>query len=383
MEPEELSPALLQPQVTVVAILGELLATLPKLDKTLPVSPGRMYWDLEEFTNELQFTLHRSDDTWRRRNVTCDDDDPLTSLSRALAAYKSISWTTWDDVTMVASDWQQSVNALVNSWAQLARTATKLCNAWREVVNEAATKVAGDTARAGDPQYEAACDGTAQENMVMLRQALGGEEGAEGVARQEDQVRRDARVAASEARTATMVRQQMEAALGLLERLVAACDEATTFPRELQRLLRDTKAILKGTNDVSGSVPEDLVAKVAVAERLWEANTRLVNSHLRGTVPDSIIRFYIDGCPHSPSTCEVAEWCHRAIEDIPRLLQPSVCPQSIPKVSPVGMELQELSPALLQPQVTVVAILGELLATLPSRDEMTLLLTSSGACTRA
>ncbi|XP_037982258.1 uncharacterized protein LOC119696576 isoform X7 [Motacilla alba alba] len=376
MEPQELSSALLHAQVTVVAILGELLATLPRQDKMLPVSPGCLYWDLEEFTDELLSTLYHSDDAWRRRIVTSDDDDPVKSLSQALAAYKSIPWTTWDDVTMVASEWHESVSVLVNSWAKLARAATKLCNTCREVVNEAATQVATDTARARELQDEAARDGTAQENMVELGQAPGGE--AQVVAGHEAQVRREARVAASEATRATMVRQQVEVALGLLESLVAACDEATVFPRKLQRLLRDIKAAMKGTDEASRDVPEDLVAKVAVAEQLWEANARLAKYHLGGALADNIIKFYTDGGPDSPSACEVAEQCQRAIEDMSRLIQPPEHPQSVSKVSPVSMESQELSSALLQPQVTMVTILGKLVATLPSQDEMSLLLTSSG-----
>ncbi|XP_037982254.1 uncharacterized protein LOC119696576 isoform X3 [Motacilla alba alba] len=373
MEPQELSPALLQPQVTVLAILSELLATLPNLDEEmLPVSPGCLYWKLEKFTKELRFTLSCNEDTWWRNIVTSDDDGPVTSLSRALAAYKSIPWITWDDVTMVASKWQQAVSVLVNSWAELARKATELRNTCREVAIEAADMVATATARARELQDEAARDGTAQENMVELGQGLGGEEGAEVVARHEAQVRREARVAASEATRATMVRQRLEAALGLLERLVAACDEATVFPRELQHLLRDIKAAMKGTDEASPDVREDLVAKVDVAEQLWEANACLARDRLGGTLPDSI-NFLFSSFLTSPRASVVAKRCQRAIEDMTRLIQPPKCPQSVPKLSSVSMEPQELSPALLQPQVTVVAILDELLATLPRRDEEMLL----------
>ncbi|XP_063037678.1 uncharacterized protein LOC134432715 isoform X2 [Melospiza melodia melodia] len=375
MEPQELSPALLQPQVTVVAIVGELLATLPSLDEEmLLVSPGCLYWELEEFTSNLWVTLYGTDATWCCRNVTSNDDYRLTSLSQALAAYKSTPWTTWDDVTMVASKWQWSVSMLMNSWAQLAMKATKLCNTWKGVANDAADRVAFYNARARALQDEAARYGTAQENIVELGQALGREEGADVVARHEAWVRREVKVSASEATRATMERQQAGVALGLLERLAAVCDEATAFPRELQRLLRDIEATLKETNEASLDVPEDLVAKVADAERLCEANAHLAKDHLAKTVRD-IIKFLFPGGPASLSAREVAERCQRAIEDIPRLLRPLEYPQSVPKVFPVTMELQELSPALLQPQVTVVAILGDLLATLPSEDEINLLFT--------
>ncbi|XP_039571275.1 uncharacterized protein LOC120505112 [Passer montanus] len=372
MEPLELSPAMLQPQVTVVATLGKLLATLPSLDEMMLLnqSAGRLYWDLVDFTEDLQDTLYRTGDTWWHHNVTSNNDDPPTSLSQALAAYKSTPWTPRNCVTTAASEWQGSVAALVDRWARLARAATKLRNACRTVATKAADKEANATAWKRHMQDKAARYGTAQENMVEQGQALGREEGAEVVTEHEAWVREEAREAASEATKATKVRQRVETALGLLERLVATCDKATAFPRELQRLLRDIEAALEGTNEVSPDVPEALVIMVAVAERLWDANARLAQEHLLGTLQD--IKFLFSGRPASPSACGVAEWCQRAIEDIPRLLQPPECPQSIPNVSPVSVELQELSPVLLQPPVAVVVTLDDLLATLPRRDTMLL-----------
>ncbi|XP_059727459.1 uncharacterized protein LOC132340450 [Haemorhous mexicanus] len=378
MEPQELSPAPLQTQVTVVAILGELLATLPSRDEMLQLmSPRCLYWDLLDFTKELRATLHRSDDTWRHHDVTSNGDDTLASLSRALATYKSIPGTTRNRVTMAASEWQGSVAALVNSWARLARKATKLRYTWREVAAKVNTKAATATARARELQDKAARDGTAQKQRVELALPLFWVERPKVVTGPEAQVKRAARVAASEATRATMVRQRVEAALGLPERLVATCHKATAFPRELQRRVGDIEAALKGTNEASCDVPEALVAKVAVAERLWEANTRLAKDHLVGTV-DDIIDFYFTGGPDSPSACGVAERCQRATEDIPRLLRPPECPQSIAQVSPVSMEPQEVgqgvvSPPQLQVLVAVVATLGEVVATMTGPDRGKLL----------
>ncbi|XP_054150865.1 uncharacterized protein LOC128949998 [Melozone crissalis] len=344
MEPKELSPALLQPQVRVVSIRRKLLDTLPRRDEdTMLVSPVCLHWGLEEFTKELRVTLHRIDDTSWRLNVTSDDDDPRTSLSRALAAYKSTPGTNWDRVTMAASKWQCLESVLVDSWARLARTATKLHSTCRGVVTWAR-----------ELQDEAARDGTAQENRGELGQAMHREEGAKVVAGHGDQVRRVAMVAASQGRRATMERQWMEAALGLLERLVAVCDEATAFPRELQRRVGDIEAALEVTNWVSADVPEGLLAKVAEAERLWLANALLAKGHMVGAI-DDIIDYYSTGGPTGPSACGVAERCQRAIEDIPRLLQPPECPRSIPKISPV-------SPPQLQALVAVVATLGTVAA---------------------
>ncbi|XP_063037660.1 uncharacterized protein LOC134432699 [Melospiza melodia melodia] len=380
MEVQELSLALLQPQVTVVAILGELLATLPCQDEMMLLlkSPGCLYSVLANFIVELWSTMIYTEGIWWRCVFSSHgDDDALTSLSWTLAAWESTPWTTWDHVTWTASKWQWSVANLVDSWAQLARKATKIRNTWREMAAEAADMVATFTVLASELQDKAARYRTAQENMVELGQAPAREEWAEVVAGHEAQVRRDARVAATQARRATRRRQRVQVALGLLERLVAACDEVTTLLRELQRRVGDIEATLKRTNEASTNVPEDLVAKVAEAEWLWEANARLAKDHLGETLED-IIRFYFNDDSAVPSACGVAERCQRAIKDIPRLLRPLAHPQSIPAGSPVSVELQKLSPALLQPQVTVVAILGELVATLPRRDEEMLVFMSPG-----
>ncbi|XP_068031510.1 uncharacterized protein [Anomalospiza imberbis] len=373
MEPQELSPALLQPQVTAVAILDELLATLPSLDEDLwlPVSLWRLTWDLDEFTKEFWASLECIGGTWWRRSGTCEDDedddgchnDPPTSLSRALAAYAGTPWTTWDDVTMVAIEWHASVAVLEDTWAWLARRATKLRDACREVATAAADMVATTSAWARELQDEVAGCGTARNILVAAAQQLGlaldREEVAEVVAGHEAQLRGHSRVATSQATRATMVRQQVEAALGLLERLVATCDEATAFPRELRRRVGDIKAALQGTKEATPNVPEDLVAKVAVAERLWEANTRLAKDHLVGAL-DYIINFFFDGDPISAGGRRVAERCQTAIEDIPRLLGPPERPQSFPRASPGSVEPQKMQEVMFDILATldkVVAIL--------------------------
>ncbi|CAN8175849.1 unnamed protein product [Coccothraustes coccothraustes] len=179
-----------------VATLGELLAILRSLNQEMRpfVSPGCLYRELEKFTRELRATLYSIDDTWRRPTVTSDDDDRVTSLSQALAAYKSTPWTYQNRVTMAASEWQGSVSVLMNSWARLAGKAIELRNAWREVA----------TTQTRDLQDEASRYRTAQENLVELGLALSRAEKTKMVARHEAWVRRDARVAASQATGATM-----------------------------------------------------------------------------------------------------------------------------------------------------------------------------------
>ncbi|XP_030921526.1 uncharacterized protein LOC115949191 [Geospiza fortis] len=323
MEPQELSPALLQPQVTVVAILGELLATLPRRDKMMLVSTADLYWDLVNFTKDLWVTLSCIDGAWWRQIVTSDDDDAVTSLSQTLANYESTPGTTWDDVTMAARKWHRSVSVLVHSWAELARKATQLHDTCTEVVTEVADMVAIATARARKLQRRAGRDGTAQENTMELGQALGEEEDWWCKAR----ARREAMVAASKAARASVVREDVEAALGLLPRLVATCDRATLFSWNMEWQLRDIEAILTGTNEVSPDVLQALMAKVAKFEQLWEASTRLAKEHLLGTLED-IDNLLLSPCgdrggPGGPGSRAVAERCHKAIEDIPRLLQES------------------------------------------------------------
>ncbi|XP_039571276.1 uncharacterized protein LOC120505113 [Passer montanus] len=351
MEPLKLSPALLEPQVTVGATLGELLAIMARWDEEMiqPMSAVRLNSDLEDLTREVRATIKCIDDTWWPDIVTSDGDDPVTPLSQALAAYKSTPGTTWDHVKMVAREWQGSVDVLGERWVKLARAATEIRNAWSEVATKEADRVITVNSLSSYLQDEAACEWTAQENMVELGLALGREEGAEVGARHEAWVWRDARVAASEVTRAIKDRQWVEVTLGLLERLVAAGNAATTFPWELQRLLRDIKAAMKGKNEASRDVPEDLVAKVAVAERLWEANALLAKDHLLGTLQD-IIKFDFDDEPASPSACGVAERCQRAIEDIPRFLRLPECPQHLP-------------PPQLEMVMDVVAIVGEVVAT--------------------
>ncbi|CAN8175873.1 unnamed protein product [Coccothraustes coccothraustes] len=375
----ELSPALLQPQVTVVAILGELLDTLPGRDEMrLFMYPGCFYRDLEDFARELRATLYRTDDFWRRRNVTSSDDDPPTSLSQALAAYESTPGTTWDHVTMAASMWQWSVSVLGDSWVRLARKASRLRNTYRKVATEADTKAATTTSWARELQDEAARYGTALENMVELGQALGREEGAKVVARTESQL---SPALLHPPVTVVAILGELLATLPSLQEvmklLITSClyEDLEGFTRELRDSLRhisdpwwrsifpfdddDPVASLSRALDVYKSFPltslirvprmarhweglvsvcvnswarlarkatelcntwREVATKVAEAKRLWVASVRLAKDHLVGAV-DNIIEFCFDDGPDRASARRVADQCHRAIEDIPNLLQ--------------------------------------------------------------
>nr|XP_041568596.1 uncharacterized protein LOC115493085 [Taeniopygia guttata] len=318
MEPRELLEAL----VAVVAVLGEVAATVagPYGDVLLAVSPRSLHTALGTFINHLRDTLgHQA----------------VPSLGQALAALGATPGATWVHVTRAASAWQDPVAALRDGWDQLAGEAIELRDACRDTATREATTAATATTLAGDLQVKATQWGTARDNLVAAARpvllALDKEEATSALAAHEAQMAaatnkvvaatkatEQTGVPTSEARAASRREQRAEVALELLERLVAVCDKATTFPRELQRRLGDIEATLKGTNEMSPDVPAALVAAATEAERLWEASACLATRHLLRTLGD--IRTLLSSCHGGPGGRAVAEQCQRAIEDIPRLL---------------------------------------------------------------
>ncbi|XP_059347095.1 uncharacterized protein LOC132085653 isoform X1 [Ammospiza nelsoni] len=329
--PQELSPALLLPQVTMVAILGKQVDILPRRGTKRLKFLNHLHSKLVDFCRKLGAIMKSIQDPWWRRNVTSNDEAPPASLSMALAVYQHTPWTTWGHVVVEAWHWLGSLNGQLENSAELVRAATELLSICRKLAAEAAIEEANAQARARAARY-----GRALEHMVVL--------GERERARWKTRVKREARVAASRARR---VRQRVEAAQRLLERLVAASKEATAFPRELHRRVEVIVDALESINGESPNVPEDLVAKVAKAEWLWEANAHLAKRHLVGAI-DNITKFLLNAGRASPSVSEVAEPCQRATEGIPRLLQPPEHPQSIPEMSPLSTEPQELNLALLK-----------------------------------
>ncbi|KAM6993520.1 uncharacterized protein RBU47_014839 [Passerculus sandwichensis] len=322
MEPRELLEAL----VAVVATLGELAATVagPYGDVLLHVSPRSLHKVLETFIGHLQDTLKHPGNA---------------SLAEALAGFGATPGATWAHVTAAASAWRDAVAALKDSWARLAREATELRDACRDVATAEATTAGTATALAGDLQDKATRWERALDNLVakawqpllpLAKEKMASAEAAHearlAAASKEMEAttkdREEAEVAGIAGGAATRRRQRAEVALGPLGRLVAACDKATAFPRELQRQLRVIEATLKGTNEASPDVPEALMAKVAEAEQLWKASSLLARRHLLGTLRD--IRRLLSSPPGGPgglSGLTVAMQCQKAIKDIPRLLQ--------------------------------------------------------------
>ncbi|XP_039578149.1 uncharacterized protein LOC120508531 [Passer montanus] len=317
MEPLEL----LERQVTAVATLGEVAATVtgPRRAVWRPVYPKSLY-------TALRILIWRFPASLGHPAVPSQGHRGVTSLGQALATLRATPRATWADVRAVASAWRELVAAFEDSWTQLLRRATELRDECRNVATAAT--------QAGDPQDEATRRGTAGDNVAATAQQLtvaldrdeeasaGATRDARGAAATSEAV-----VATSQARTASRRGHWAEVALGLLERLVAVFGEATAFPRELQRRLGDIEAALKGTNEASPNVPEALVAKVAKFEQLWEASGHLYTQHLGRALGD-IHDLLLSPCggrggPGGPVSRVVAKWCKRAIEDIPRLLQGS------------------------------------------------------------
>ncbi|KAM6993430.1 uncharacterized protein RBU47_014731 [Passerculus sandwichensis] len=148
MEAKELSPALLQPQVTVVATLGELLDTMPRWDEVPLKSLEYLYSKLVDFCRKLRDTTESIYDTWWHRDVTSNNKARPASLSGALAAYENTPWTTWDCVKMVARHWLGSADKCLENSTELGRKATELLSTYRDLATEVDTKAATATARA-------------------------------------------------------------------------------------------------------------------------------------------------------------------------------------------------------------------------------------------
>lgn len=330
--------------MAVVATLGELAAAVAgsEGDVLLAMSPGSLHKGLRTFIGHLKNTL---------------DHHGVTSLGQALAALEANLGATWDHVRAAARAWRDSVAALGDSWARLAREATKLRDTCRDTATAEATIAA--TARAGDLQEKTTRCKTERDNLKAVAKPesmslskvvavlasvslskvgavlepmslfkdgvalLATHEARVGAATDKIVVATDemeeAVTASGQARAATKRGQRAEVALEPLERLVAACDRASALPRELQRRLRDIEAALEGTREMSPNVPKALVAAVAEAERLWEASARLARRHLLGTLGD--IRILLSSQPGGPGVDAVAKRCQSAIEDIPGLLR--------------------------------------------------------------
>ncbi|XP_064594291.1 uncharacterized protein LOC135461214 isoform X2 [Zonotrichia leucophrys gambelii] len=303
MELQELLEAL----VSVVATLGDVTATVtgPHRGMRRCVPPKLLHAALRIFTWSLRKAL---------------EHPGVPSLGQALATLGATPGATWADVRAAGSAWRELVSACEERWKQLVEEVTKL----RDACEDAAL------AWARDQQDKATRRGTAGDNLAVTAQQLmvaldRDEEASVGptrdaqVAMATSEAMGEAVVASRRARAAIRRRHWAEVALEPLQRLVDACDRATEFISYMECQLRDTEAALEGTKEASPNVPEELVAKVAKFEQLWEASARLFKHHLLGTlgnIHDLLLSPY-----SGPGSHAVAEQCQKAIKDIPRLLR--------------------------------------------------------------
>ncbi|XP_058678617.1 uncharacterized protein LOC131570272 [Ammospiza caudacuta] len=280
MEPREL----LERQVAVVATLGKLvaIATTPYRGMLLGGSPRSLHEALGTFIGHLSGTLGccsvtswpgSSVTSWRRGNVTPLGHLDVNSLNRftSLLGLCGATLGRHDRVTTLGQ-------VLANpeaTWADVRAAAST----WRESVDS-----------------------------LMDSRSRRVEEAT--------------RLCNEWEVTATMRGRRAETPLGLLERLVAECDGATAFPRELQRRLGDIEFALEETREPCPDFRVALVAAVAEAERLRDASTHLASCHLEAILGQirGILNSFVCG-PDGPAARVVAERCQKAIEDIPRLLR--------------------------------------------------------------
>ncbi|RMC16814.1 hypothetical protein DUI87_06067 [Hirundo rustica rustica] len=266
---------LLEALVAVVATLGELVATArpPRRDLRLFMTRDSLHQDLRRFIWRLR-------DTLELHNVTALGHRGVTFLGQAVATQGATLGDTWTEVRAAARAWRDSVDALLESWKQLSWDAMDLHATWSIAASDEATDEASATGLAGDLQDETTGQGTAGDDLGAMAGQLPVAQ-ASAVATKATE---EAMVATSQAGSATRRGQQAEAALGLLDRLVDACMEASMLPVVLQDCLSYVELILNVTEETSPNVPQTLVAAVAEAEQLCEASSSLDMRHLLGTL---------------------------------------------------------------------------------------------------
>ncbi|XP_064255551.1 uncharacterized protein LOC135286354 [Passer domesticus] len=321
MEPCELLELL----VDVVARLGELAATVAGTygDMLLAVSPWSLQKALGTFIGHLRDTLGHP---------------RVTSLGEALAALKDKRGATWAHVRDAASTWRDLVATFEDSWDRLSREATELRDTCRDTATREITTAATANTWAGDLWVKEKGWEKSRHSLVAevwqlplvrdkekMASAITEYDARMEAAANEEQAAtkamEEAVVASSMAGAATKRGQRAEAALGPLERLVAACDKATAFPQELLRRLRAIQASLEGMSPTA-DVPNSLVAAVAEAEQVWNASTCLVSDHLLGTIGDiRALLSSVPAVPGGPTGHAVAMQCQKAVEAIPKLLR--------------------------------------------------------------
>ncbi|CAM9108558.1 unnamed protein product [Bubo scandiacus] len=315
--PPEVSPKLLEPLVTVVAILGELGATPGDVPLAKPV--GSLRAGLVNLILKICRAMehHQGEATYLRRALATTGDN-------------------WATVATITRKWRESVASVEAAWATIAEDATRLQDACGAVATTGATTGVSK----GNLAVAVARETSACQDVLEAARAL--PVASEWAAMAEAVETHKTRVAeasaglqaaskATEATVVTMLDTMVARERGRLVavaheplgRLVAACHGATLFYHHLRCRLEDIEATRHGGPEAPRVAqggpggPKDLLAAVAVAEALWDASARLARGHLLGTLQK--VRGLLV-TPDATVATAVAQRCREATAALPGLL---------------------------------------------------------------
>ncbi|XP_074666628.1 uncharacterized protein LOC141917376 [Strix aluco] len=315
--PPEVSPNLLEPLVTVVAILGELGAT-----------PGDVPWPSQQARCGPGWSpsFSRSAGPW--------------STVRGRPPTSVVHWpprgTTGATVATITRKWRESVASVEAAWATIAEDAMRLQDACGAVATTGATTgvskgnlavaVARETSACQDVLEAARALPVASEWAAMAEavethttRVAEASEGAAG-GHQSHRGDRGDNVGYDGGQGAGTAGGSGPRAPGTLgDRL----PRGHPLLPSLRRRLEDIEATRHGGPEAPGVAqggpggPEDLLAAVTVAEALWDASARLARGHLLGTLQK--VRGLLV-TPNATVATVVAQRCREATAALPGLL---------------------------------------------------------------
>ncbi|KAM6364667.1 uncharacterized protein J5M81_015472 [Pluvialis apricaria] len=380
--PAEVSPELLEPLVTVVAVLGELGATPG--DVPLAGPPGSLRAGLVALIANINRAMgHRHGEATHLRcalatagatrattgATTVATPEPAAVPPGDPAVPKATAEDPWATVTTITRKWREAVASVEATWATLVGDAVRL----RDTCGTAATAGATAGAAAGVTTGHLAAavaqqHGACQELLAATRalpvtlevatmaevvtahrtrvaEASAGLQAATEATEKTAVAMVEAAVAGERGRRAAVAHEP-------LGRLVAACQGVTRFYCHLRCCLEDIEATVaamaaghsgperehggleapgvvqegpgvpRATMTVQGGpgVPEDLMAAVAVAEALWDASAHLAKGHLLETLRMARGLLVTLGVPDATAATTVAQRCRDATAALPKLL---------------------------------------------------------------
>ncbi|XP_068265561.1 uncharacterized protein [Nyctibius grandis] len=352
--PSEVSPELLQPLVTVVAILGELGATPGDVPLARPA--GSLRAGLVALVASIRRAMeHRHGDATRLRRALATAGATRATTEATTRATpvppgdsivpRATTGDAWATVAAVTREWREVVASVEATWATLAGDTEHLRDACRTAATAGAT--AGITP--GHLAEAVKQEDVARQGLLVttraLPVALEVATMAEAVLAHRTRVAEaSVRLQAATEATEKMAVATVEAAVAAergrraavadepLGRLVAACHGATRFYCHLRRRLEDIEATVAtmaaghggpkalGVAQEGPGVPKDLLAAVAVAEALWDASARLAKGHLLGTLRVARGLVATPGVPSATVATTVAQRCRDATAALPGLL---------------------------------------------------------------